>query len=204
LDDPRQNFSLENALDQEKDPSITPDLMHFIAPLILEIVLHAHFTCREIENELSRVASKLTMTDVLVLTHLGASVSNTLASISQELSVPKTTLHYALRKMEERGWIERSSHGQRADQPTFSLTPKGKERLAQIVMTIFYPAKDSVTYDWIASSYEPLIALAMTLRLIARMRHGAEYPERVTLEANRIISLAKEYSEASGSASTLS
>jgi hypothetical protein len=44
----------------------------------------------------------------------------------------------------------------------------------------------------------------MTLRLIARMRHGAEYPERVTLEANRIISLAKEYSEASGSASTLS
>ena len=48
--------------------------------------------------------TNLTVTDARVLAHLGFVGSDTLAAMSQRLSIPRTTMHYALRKMERRGW----------------------------------------------------------------------------------------------------
>lgn len=192
-----QEVSSERTSEEEEAVTpLQPELMNPITPLILEIVLYAHLTCREVENHLSCAVDKMTMTDVLVLTHLGAAGSDTLANISQELNIPKTTLHYALNKMEERMWIARGASGERADQPIFSLTAKGKEQLAQVITTVFHPTKDSFVYDWVASSYEPLVCLAMTLRMIASRWRGPECTEKVTRDALRIASFAKEYGKA--------
>ena len=75
-------------------------------------------------------------------------------------------------------------------------TAKGKEQLAQVITTVFHPTKDSFVYDWVASSYEPLVCLAMTLRMIASRWRGPECTEKVTRDALRIASFAKEYGKA--------
>ncbi|MGI6566490.1 MAG: winged helix DNA-binding protein [Limnochordia bacterium] len=192
---------ISEALNADDVQLMGSDFTCLIGKLMLEIVIYAYSTCREVENVLALVENKLTMTDALVLAHLGGTASAALADISHDLNIPKTTLHYALGKMAERGWIERSSGEQRADQPVFSLTPTGKEQLAQVVRTVFCPTEGTLAYDWIASSHEPLLCLAMILRILARMRLGADYPERVTLAANRIISLVREYGLTSDSIS---
>ena len=72
-------------------------------------------------------------------------------------------MHYALRKMERRGWLERREGEQRADQPVFSLTSRGKKQMAAVLRP-FPSCQGSITYDYIALANEPLVAVAWPLR----------------------------------------
>ena len=63
------------------------DFTCLIGKLMLEIVIYAYSTCREVENVLALVENKLTMTDALVLAHLGGTASAALADISHDLNI---------------------------------------------------------------------------------------------------------------------
>ena len=84
--------------------------------------------------------------------------------MSQRLDIPRTTMHYALRKLEKRGWIERSQGQRRADQPIFSLTSDGRKQMAAVIKAFFLSANVSCTYVYMALYYEGLVAVAMDVR----------------------------------------
>jgi len=190
-----ERINLEQALQlwESGDPTwLDSSCASFLAELAMEVLIHAQQIFREVEQELACIEQNLTVTDARVLAHLGFVGSDTLAAMSQRLSIPRTTMHYALRKMERRGWLERREGEQRADQPVFSLTSRGKKQMAAVLKAFFHPVKGSITYDYIALANEPLVAVAMALRAMTRLRSGGEDAERIAGEAERIVALVRQ------------
>ncbi|MGI6559381.1 MAG: MarR family winged helix-turn-helix transcriptional regulator [Limnochordia bacterium] len=187
--------NLEKALQlwENGDPAwLDSGCASFLAELAMEVLIYAQQIYREVEQELSSIEQNLTATDARVLAHLGFVGSDTLAAMSQRLDIPRTTMHYALRKLEKRGWIERSQGQRRADQPIFSLTSDGRKQMAAVIKAFFHPAKGSITYDYMALSNEPLVAVAMALRAIYRLRFGSEQAAKPVIEAERIVALVRK------------